>query len=93
LQSVVADISAEDVKGIGFDATCSMVALDKTGSPVTVSLTGTEMKLRAISERYFIIFNLCIICIIIILIIIIIILIIIRIIRIIILNNNNNNIT
>lgn len=45
MQSVVADISAEDVKGIGFDATCSMVAIDKTGSPVTVSLTGTEMRL------------------------------------------------
>jgi ribulose kinase len=44
IQSVVADISAEDVKGIGFDATCSMVAIDKTGSPVTVSLTGIGMR-------------------------------------------------
>lgn len=42
VKSVVADISAEDVKGIGFDATCSMVAIDKTGSPVTVSITGSE---------------------------------------------------
>jgi len=36
----VAGISAENVKGIGFDATCSLVALDNTGSPVTVSITG-----------------------------------------------------
>ncbi|XP_032681948.1 FGGY carbohydrate kinase domain-containing protein [Odontomachus brunneus] len=42
VKSVVADISAEDIKGIGFDATCSLVAVDKTGSPVTVSLTGQE---------------------------------------------------
>lgn len=43
-QSVVAEISAEDVKGIGFDATCSLVAIDKTGSPVTISLTGIKKK-------------------------------------------------
>lgn len=36
----MADISADNVKGIGFDATCSLVAIDKTGSPVTVSPTG-----------------------------------------------------
>ncbi|EFN81446.1 FGGY carbohydrate kinase domain-containing protein [Harpegnathos saltator] len=42
VKSVVADISAENVKGIGFDATCSLVAIDKTGSSVTVSLTGQE---------------------------------------------------
>lgn len=41
-QSVVADISAEDVKGIGFDATCSMVAVDEAGLPITVSPTGTK---------------------------------------------------
>lgn len=40
IKSVVADISANNVKGIGFDATCSLVAIDKTGSPVTVSRTG-----------------------------------------------------
>ncbi|RLU14860.1 hypothetical protein DMN91_012747 [Ooceraea biroi] len=42
VKSVVAGISAENVKGIGFDATCSLVALDNTGSPVTVSITGQE---------------------------------------------------
>ncbi|XP_043254731.1 FGGY carbohydrate kinase domain-containing protein [Colletes gigas] len=42
VKSVVADISAENVKGIGFDATCSLVAVDKTGSPVTVSPTGED---------------------------------------------------
>ncbi|XP_050464174.1 FGGY carbohydrate kinase domain-containing protein [Cataglyphis hispanica] len=42
VKSVVAEISAEDVKGIGFDATCSLVAIDRTGSPVTISLTGQE---------------------------------------------------
>lgn len=52
MQSVVAGISAEDVKGIGFDATCSLVALDETGSPVTVSLTGTEKKLTDIILSY-----------------------------------------
>ncbi|KOC64753.1 FGGY carbohydrate kinase domain-containing protein [Habropoda laboriosa] len=42
VKSVVADISADSVKGIGFDATCSLVAIDKTGSPVTVSPTGAD---------------------------------------------------
>lgn len=51
-QSVVAEISAEDVKGIGFDATCSLVAIDKTGSPVTVSLTGIK---KRTGEIFFII--------------------------------------
>lgn len=37
---VVADVPASSVKGIGFDATCSLVALDETGAPVSVSLTG-----------------------------------------------------
>ncbi|XP_031833907.1 FGGY carbohydrate kinase domain-containing protein [Nomia melanderi] len=42
VKSVVADISADNVKGIGFDATCSLVVVDKTGSPVTVSPTGED---------------------------------------------------
>jgi D-ribulokinase len=35
-----AAIRPEAVKGIGFDATCSLVVLDKSGAPVTVSASG-----------------------------------------------------
>ncbi|ABZ74837.1 FGGY-family pentulose kinase [Shewanella halifaxensis HAW-EB4] len=35
-----ANIDSVQVKGIGFDATCSMVVLDKHGLPLTVSPTG-----------------------------------------------------
>ncbi|KAG7203325.1 hypothetical protein KM043_010413 [Ampulex compressa] len=42
VKSVVADTPADSIKGIGFDATCSLVAIDKAGSPVTVSLTGED---------------------------------------------------
>ncbi|XP_017890173.1 FGGY carbohydrate kinase domain-containing protein [Ceratina calcarata] len=42
VKSVVADTSPDNIKGIGFDATCSLVAVDKTGSPVTVSPTGKD---------------------------------------------------
>lgn len=48
---------AEDVKGIGFDATCSLVALDATDRPVSLSSTGRDeqnvivwMDHRAISQ-------------------------------------------
>ncbi len=34
-----ADIDPVEVKGIGFDATCSLVVLDKKGDPLTVSPT------------------------------------------------------
>ncbi len=37
-----AAVSPEQVAGIGFDATCSLVALDVAGSPVTVSPTGND---------------------------------------------------
>lgn len=38
VKEVVADKeSCDSVKGIGFDATCSLVALDSSGTPVTVS--------------------------------------------------------
>lgn len=39
-QQLVADISPSDVKGLGFDATCSMVALDVEGNPVAVNPGG-----------------------------------------------------
>ncbi|WP_319797481.1 FGGY-family carbohydrate kinase [Nitrobacter sp.] len=35
-------IAAGEVKGIAFDATCSLVALDRAGRPVTVSVTGED---------------------------------------------------
>ncbi|EJE8691354.1 FGGY-family carbohydrate kinase [Vibrio vulnificus] len=35
-----ANIDPIQVKGIGFDATCSLVVLDKSGQPLTVSPTG-----------------------------------------------------
>lgn len=40
MQKVVANVPKSSVKGIGFAATCSLVVLDKNGSPVTVSLSG-----------------------------------------------------
>ena len=52
-----AAIAPELVKGIGFDATCSLVVLDKQGQPLTVSSTGDHqrnvivwMDHRALSE-------------------------------------------
>ena len=35
-----ADINPIQVKGLGFDATCSLVVLDKEGQPLTVSPSG-----------------------------------------------------
>ena len=40
IQTVVQDVSPEQIKGIGFDATCSLVVLDADFKPVTVSPTG-----------------------------------------------------
>src|ERR1700758_278827 len=39
-----AAISADAVKGVGFDATCSLVALAPDGTPVTVSVTGDPQR-------------------------------------------------
>ncbi|KAM7477034.1 hypothetical protein LguiB_024277 [Lonicera macranthoides] len=36
----LANVSGEEVKGLGFAATCSLVAVDSDGSPVTVSWSG-----------------------------------------------------
>lgn len=41
-QDVIKEVPVEEIKGIGFDATCSLVALDERGKPVTVSLTGKK---------------------------------------------------
>lgn len=40
----VADVAGEEVKGIGFAATCSLVAVDSDGSPVTVSWSGDSRR-------------------------------------------------
>lgn len=42
VKKVVADVPKSSVKGIGFAATCSLVVLDKNGSPVTVSPSGDD---------------------------------------------------
>ncbi|WP_250691670.1 FGGY family carbohydrate kinase, partial [Escherichia coli] len=36
----LADVCAQSVAGIGFDATCSLVVLDKNGDPLPVSPEG-----------------------------------------------------
>ncbi len=53
----MAEAKPEEVKGIGFDATCSLVALDAAGQPVSVSPLGDKrrnvivwMDHRAIAE-------------------------------------------
>ncbi|WP_439924242.1 FGGY-family carbohydrate kinase [Nitrobacter sp. JJSN] len=35
-------IASDEVKGIAFDATCSLVTLDRAGRPVTASVTGED---------------------------------------------------
>lgn len=37
-------ISKEQVKGLGFDATCSLVAVDEQGAPVSLSSTGEDQQ-------------------------------------------------
>lgn len=44
-QNVVNEVPKEFIKGIGFDATCSLVILDEFGQPVTASLTGNIINL------------------------------------------------
>lgn len=39
-----AGIQAGDIKGVGFDATCSLVAIDAKGCPVTVSPNGDDAR-------------------------------------------------
>ncbi|KAH0450560.1 hypothetical protein IEQ34_021252 [Dendrobium chrysotoxum] len=39
-----ADVTAEEVVGLGFAATCSLVAVDADGSPVSVSFSGDERR-------------------------------------------------
>lgn len=39
-----------EIGGIGFDATCSMVAIDTENNPLTVSTTGECVSLRLIGH-------------------------------------------
>lgn len=39
---VTANVRPEEIKGIGFDATCSLVALDKNGNPLAVSNSNND---------------------------------------------------
>jgi len=45
LQMVTERIDVSMIRGIGFDATCSLVVLDKHFMPVSVSLTGSRLYL------------------------------------------------
>ncbi|XP_066155962.1 FGGY carbohydrate kinase domain-containing protein isoform X1 [Euwallacea fornicatus] len=40
VKEVIKGVSPQDIKGIGFDATCSLVCVDKFGNPLTVSPSG-----------------------------------------------------
>ena len=40
----MADIPPSAVKGVGFDATCSLVVLDRAGNPLTVSMSGDPQR-------------------------------------------------
>ncbi|EFA09750.1 FGGY carbohydrate kinase domain-containing protein [Tribolium castaneum] len=42
IKKVAEGVNPDDVKGLGFDATCSLVALDKSGNPLSVSPSGND---------------------------------------------------
>ncbi|KAG8234163.1 hypothetical protein J437_LFUL014953 [Ladona fulva] len=42
IREVTKSVQQENVKGLGFDATCSLVAVDINGLPVTISPTGND---------------------------------------------------
>ncbi|XP_056632635.1 FGGY carbohydrate kinase domain-containing protein [Diorhabda sublineata] len=42
VKTVIKDVSPDTIKGIGFDATCSLACFDKNGSPLSVSPTGNN---------------------------------------------------
>lgn len=45
IKNVVVNINPANIKGIGFDATCSLVALDIKGNPVSVSTNNNEQNI------------------------------------------------
>ncbi|CAK1545165.1 unnamed protein product [Leptosia nina] len=42
IKDVTTGINSKQIKGIGFDATCSLVALDYNGNPISISETGNN---------------------------------------------------
>ncbi|CAG9858955.1 unnamed protein product [Phyllotreta striolata] len=42
VKDVIQGINPEEIKGIGFDATCSLVCFDKEGKPLTISPGGSN---------------------------------------------------
>ncbi|XP_044271112.1 FGGY carbohydrate kinase domain-containing protein [Tribolium madens] len=44
IKKVTEGVNPDDVKGLGFDATCSLVALDKSGNPLSVSPSGNDQQ-------------------------------------------------
>ncbi|XP_058832044.1 FGGY carbohydrate kinase domain-containing protein [Topomyia yanbarensis] len=42
VRNVASHCPKDEIKGIGFDATCSLVALDKNGMPLSISTTGSN---------------------------------------------------
>ncbi|XP_076250523.1 FGGY carbohydrate kinase domain-containing protein isoform X1 [Rhynchophorus ferrugineus] len=61
VKEVIKDTVPDKIKGIGFDATCSLVCVDKNGNPLTISPSGKNeqnvilwMDHRAMKETEFI---------------------------------------
>ncbi|KAL1464229.1 hypothetical protein WDU94_003895 [Cyamophila willieti] len=61
INDVTKDVSPEQIKGVGVDATCSLVALDSNHQPLTVNPNGESnhnvilwMDHRAVAEAHFI---------------------------------------
>jgi len=44
-------VEASQVKGLGFDATCSLVVADKQGKPLSICPTGTWLPIKSIIKH------------------------------------------
>ncbi|RZC42847.1 FGGY carbohydrate kinase domain-containing protein, partial [Asbolus verrucosus] len=44
IKKVIQGVNPDDVKGLGFDATCSLVAFDKSRNPLSVSPSGNDQQ-------------------------------------------------
>lgn len=55
IKEILKSCDVSRVKGLGFDATCSMVVLDAKGEPVSVSSSGTNFAMNfPVSYKYII---------------------------------------